>query len=254
MDLSEHATRNRAQWNTWAADYAEAGRRNWASTEPSWGVWSLPESTVDFFGGIERFAGRRAIELGCGTGYVSSWLARAGAQVTGIDISEAQLATAGELQAQHGLTGISFLQASAEGVPLPDGSFDLAVSEYGASIWCDPYAWIPEAARLLTVGGELIFLVNGLLAMLCMDEAGIHRTLRRPAFGLHRVEWDDDDSVEFHLPHGEWIRLLRANGFEVERLLELQAPEDATSTYPWADPEWARRWPTEEVWHVRKVR
>ncbi len=34
------------------------------------------------------------------------------------------------------------------------------VSEYGASIGCDPYTWIPEAARLLRPGGQLIFLVN----------------------------------------------------------------------------------------------
>ncbi|MCW2973005.1 MAG: type 11 methyltransferase [Thermoleophilia bacterium] len=254
MNLPEHATRNRAQWNTWAADFVDAGRRNWATAEPSWGIWNLPGSRVDFFQGIERFAGTDAIELGCGTGYVSSWLTRAGARVTGIDISDEQLRTAGELRAQHDLTDISFLQASAEAVPLPDASFDLAVSEYGASIWCDPYAWIPEAARLLRVGGELIFLVNGLLAMLCMDEAGIQPALQRPLFGLHRVEWDDDDSVEFHLPHGEWIRLLRANGFEVERLLELQAPADAKTTSTWADSAWATKWPTEEVWHARKVR
>jgi len=35
------------------------------------------------------------------------------------------------------------------------------ISEYGASIWCDPYRWIPEASRLLRPGGDLVFLVNG---------------------------------------------------------------------------------------------
>ena len=41
------------------------------------------------------------------------------------------------------------IHADAERVPLQDSSFDLAISEYGAALWCDPYRWIPEAARIL---------------------------------------------------------------------------------------------------------
>ena len=71
---------------------------------------------------------------------------------------------------------------------------------------------------------------------------------------MHRFEWPDDESVDFHLPHGEMIRLLRECGFEVEELRELQAPEGATTRYPWIDGEWAHRWPSEEVWKARKTR
>ncbi len=56
-------------------------------------------------------------------------------------------------------------------VPLPDASFDLAISEYGAAIWADPYRWIPEAARLLRPGGDLIFLGNSVLVMLAVPDA-----------------------------------------------------------------------------------
>lgn len=206
-------------------------------------------------GGIGRFAGQDAIELGCGAGYVSSWLARAGARVTGIDISDEQLATARRLQAEHRLDGITFLQASAEDVPLPDASFDLAISEYGACLWCDPYLWVPEAARLLRPGGELVFLTNSPLSVMCMDEPGLATTttLHRPQFGMHAQEWPDDDSTEFHLPHSAWIDLLRANGLQVERLIELQAPEGASTRYEYASAEWARQWPSEEVWVARRV-
>ena len=92
------------------------------------------------------------VELGCGTAYFSAWLASRGARPVGIDITPAQLETARRMQAEFGLD-FPLIEASAEDVPLPDESFDLAISEYGASIWADPYRWIPEAARLLRPGG-----------------------------------------------------------------------------------------------------
>jgi hypothetical protein len=115
--------------------------------------------------------------------------------------------------------------------------------------------WVPEAARLLRPGGRLRFLTNHWLMMLCAPEYdGIAATneLVRPAFGMHRVEWPDDPGVEFHLMHGDWIRLLRANGFEIEDLVELRPREGATTRYPFVTFEWARQWPCEEVWKVRK--
>ena len=183
-------------------------------------------------------AGLDAIELGCGTGYVSAWLARRGARPVGIDNSEAQLATARRFQQEFGLE-FPLLHGNAEEVPFPDGSFDLAISEYGASIWCDPYRWIPEAARLLRPGGRLVFLVNSVLLMLCVpddEDAPATDRLLRPYFGMHRFEWPDDDSVEFHLPHGEMIALLRDTGFEVEGLTEIRPPEDCRDPLSVRDP------------------
>src|SRR5207244_3196180 len=99
----------------------------------------------------------------------------------------------------------------------------------------DPYRWIPEAARLLRPGGELIFLVNGTFLMLCapdLDSEGpATDRLRRDYFGMHRFEWADAPTVEFHLGYGDWIRLLRSNGFEVVELrryeLMLNLPAEA---------------------------
>jgi SAM-dependent methyltransferase len=56
---------------------------------------------------------------------------------------------------------------NAEETDFADASFDLVVSEYGASIWCNPYHWISEAARLLRPGGNLAFLINSVLLILC---------------------------------------------------------------------------------------
>jgi SAM-dependent methyltransferase len=174
--------------------------------------------------------------------------------VVGIDNSAAQLATARRLQRKHGLE-FTLIHGNAERTQYPDESFDLAISEYGVCLWADPYRWVPEAARILRPGGELIFLVNSALLTLCMpEEVGITATdrLQRPAFGIHRMEWPDEIGVEFHLSHGDWLRLFRRNGFEIEDLIEVQAPEAGTTRYPYVTLQWARQWPSEEVWKVRR--
>jgi SAM-dependent methyltransferase len=251
-ELPDHVRRNRAAWDAWAADHEAAGRRAWARDEPTWGIWSVPESELRVLPDVE---GLDAIELGCGTAYVSAWLARRGARPVGVDTSAAQLANARRFQAEFGLD-FPLLAASAEDVPLPDASFDLAISEYGASIWCDPTRWVPEAGRLLRPGGRLIFLVNGTLAMLTApDEDGVPsgESLLRPYFGMGRFEWPDQASVEFHLGYGDWIRLLRRTGFEIEDLLEVRPSDDAETRFPYVTLEWARRWPSEEIWRARKA-
>lgn len=254
--LPDHVARNRAYWDEINAPrYAESGRRAWARDAISWGVFGVPEEELR---ALPEVADRDVIELGCGTAYFSAWLARRGARVTGIDNSEAQLATARALQETHDLH-FPLIHGNAESVPLPDASFDVAISEYGASIWADPYRWIPEAARLLRPGGELVFLVNGTLWVLCVpetDDAGpAADRLLRPYFGMHRFEWPDDPSVEFHLGYGDWIRLLRGNDFEVLDLVEVLAPADADAGLMegLVDPDWARQWPAEQIWRARKV-
>jgi SAM-dependent methyltransferase len=161
--------------------------------------------------------------------------------------------TAARLQREHGVD-FPLLVGNAERVPYPDASFDLAISEYGACLWADPDAWVPEAARLLRPGGRLVFLTNGYVLMMCVpdDDQPADEHLLRSSFGMHRFEWPDDASVEFHLSHGDWVRLLRASGFEILDLIELQAPPGATTSAPYVTSEWARRWPSEEVWIARK--
>jgi SAM-dependent methyltransferase len=252
-ELPKHVTQNRAYWDKLAKDYAEAGRRNWKQNEPTWGIWGIPESEARILPNVK---GLDVIELGCGTAYVSAWLARCGARVTGIDNSAEQLKTARSLQEEYSLH-FPLIHGNAESVPLSDSSFDLAISEYGACIWCDPYAWIPEASRLLRSGVRLIFLGNGSILMLCMnDDENVPASskLLRDYFGMHRFEFPDGGgSVEFHLGYGDWIRLLRANNFEIENLIELRPPEGGKTAYPFVDLQWARRWPSEEVWIATKA-
>jgi SAM-dependent methyltransferase len=226
-------------------------REAWGKEEIQWGVFEIPESELGVLGDV---AGLDVVELGCGTAYFSAWLAKRGARPVGVDPTPAQLATAREMQKEFGLE-FPLVEGVGENVPLPDASFDLVLSEYGASIWADPYKWIPEAARLLRDGGRLVFLRNSTLVVLCMTmDPPAREALVRPQRGLHRVDWDDTGEVEFHLGHGDWIDLLRASGFEVEGLLELYAPDDAETHwyYNYVSAEWAQKWPPEEVWVARK--
>ena len=250
--LREHVAENRRLWDAMAPDWVARGERNWAQAEPDWGEWCIPESELRMF--PDELGGKDAVELGCGTAYVSSWMARRGARPVGIDNSEVQLGTARRLQREHGLD-FPLLHGNAEAVPYPDASFDFAISEYGASLWCDPELWIPEAARLLRPGGRLVFMVNSYLMSLCLSEqqnASATNALQRPGFGLRRLEWSFETGVEFHLSHASWIRLLRKNGFEIEDLIEVLPPETSTTRYNFVDLAWSRQWPSEEVWKARK--
>lgn len=230
------------------------GPKNWATSEITWGIWNIPESEVLGFGPKFDFRGKEAVELGCGTAYFSAWLAKLGARPTGIDVTAVQLDIAQKLQKEHGIE-FPLVEGNAEQIPFSDESFDIVVSEYGASIWCDTFKWVSEASRVLRPGGILVFLRNSTLQSLCVPDRGaIDNTLKRPLFGMHRIEWDDGEkSVEFHLPAGQLIALLRSHNFEIEHLYEIQAPADAPPlTFEYMDTEWAKKWPSEEVWRARK--
>jgi len=250
----DYVARNRALWTQTNAEYTDgAAGRAWSDRPFTWGVFGVPEAELDALGDV---AGLDVVELGCGTAYLAAWLARRGAHPVGVDVTPAQLDTARRMQEETGLM-FPLVEANAEEVPLPDASFDLAVSEYGASLWCDPSRWIPEAARLLRPGGRLVFVTNSMLATLCVPwgPGPATETLQRPQRGIYAVTWEDEDGLEFHIGHGDWIDVLRRAGFEVERLVELYAPDDATDHpyYDTASVDWARKWPSEDLWVARKT-
>ena len=254
--LPDYAVNNRKHWTEANSRYTAAtAREKWAQGHVHWGVWHTPESEVKALPDVK---GLDVIELGCGTAYFGAWLKKRGARrVVGVDVTPAQLATAREMNAEFGL-GLEFIEANAEDVPLPDASFDLAVSEYGASIWCDPYRWIPEAARLLRPAGELLFMRSSTLQLLCCpDEGQVAESLIRPQKNMHRLNWTEggERTTEFHISGSEMFRLLRETGFALLDFRELFAPDDAVDHpyYSYVPAAWAKRWPAEEIWHARKA-
>jgi SAM-dependent methyltransferase len=248
----DHVARNRQAWDRVSSEYQAEHDEQLGVDEVVWGGWSIPEREL---GVLEDVAGKEILELGCGAARFSIKLARLGARCVGVDVSPRQLEHARRLQAE---TGIEFplVEANAENVPLPDESFDVVFCDHGGMTWADPYRTVPEAARLLRPRGLLAFNMSSPLATICTDESsdGSTAELRRDYFGMHRIEDTSWEAIEFQLPYGEWIRLLRSNGFEVEALIELRPPPSATTTYTgWVPLDWARRWPGENIWKARKV-
>jgi SAM-dependent methyltransferase len=251
LEYPDYVARNVENWTEANEQYTGPNARAaWSKEELSYGVFGVPESSVKVLGDV---AGLDVLDLGCGTAYVSAWLIRQGARPVGVDPTPAQLATAREMQKEFGLE-FPLVEAVGESVPLPDASFDLVISEYGASIWADPERWIPEAARLLRPRGRLVFLRNSTISMLCMALDGETEVLQRPQRELRKITWSDTGETNFHAPPGELIDILGAAGLAVERLVELYAPDDAATHeyYKYVSAEWARKWPAEEIWVARK--
>jgi ubiquinone/menaquinone biosynthesis C-methylase UbiE len=250
-DLTEHARRNREFWDRQSEAYHERNAR-FIERGLAWGLWQLPEKELRVLDG--DVAGKDVLELGCGAAEWSRALARLGAHATGLDNSAARLEHAHRAVAEEGLD-VRLVHASAEAIPLPDASFDLVLADWGAPTFADPYLFVPEVARVLRRGGVFAFSGSTPLAWLAFDEPADawDDRLHRDYFGMH--SWDDPEgAVEFNLPTGEWIRLFRAHGLEIEDLIEIRPPEGAASTYrDEAATAWARRWPMEQIWKVRKA-
>ena len=239
---------NRALWAVMNERFTDAAADEmWARSDIVWGLFSVAERDLGVLGQVRDLD---VAELACGTAYFSAWLARAGATTVAIDLSIEQLATARRLQQELGPV-FGLVQADAERVPLESERFDLVVSEHGVAAWCDPERWLPEAARLLRPGGRLVFLTNSHLSALCVpDEEGVaEERLVRGQRETYRVHWSGG-GIEFHPSHGEWVRLLRRCGFEVEALHEIYAPPDGRDHpfYEIVSRAWAARWPAEELW------
>ena len=252
-ELPGHVERNRAFWDDYSDRYQADHGPQLALHGAAWGVWQIPERELRILGEV---TGRDVLELGCGAAQWSIALAKMQARPIGLDLSLRQLEHAARLMEAAGVN-VPLIHGSAEAVPLPDASLDVIFCDHGAMVFADPYATVPETARLLRDGGLLAFSMHTPIAEAAWPAGsdGPVERLTNSYFGMHRVDLGEADHAEFQLPYGEWIRLFRRNGFVVEDLVELRPAPGATSTYyDDAARQWARRWPLEHVWKVRRRR
>ena len=116
----EYLQGNVDAWQQEAASYVAAAEHAWATHEPHWGIWRIPETSARLL--PDDMSGLNCIELGCGTAYVSAWMCRRGARVIGIDPTPNQLETARRLKREYGLD-FAIEHGFAESVPYPDENF-----------------------------------------------------------------------------------------------------------------------------------
>jgi SAM-dependent methyltransferase len=246
----DDARRNRRSWDEDADSYQAQHEKTLSGRKAfAWGAWRLPEDDVGLLGDV---AGKEVLELGCGGAQWSIALSERGAWAVGLDNSAGQLRHARHLTKQA-RARVPLVQSAAESVPFVDESFDIVLSDYGATLFADPYATVPESARILRPRGLFVFTTSSPFLDLFWDDSDkIASTMQRPYFGLHRFEWPEEDTVEFNLPYGEWIQLFRRNRFTVEDLIEVRPPKDAPTTYEGRPLWWARKWPTEIIWKLSK--
>ncbi len=240
---------NREAWNADSDHYQGRHASDLGERPLAWGVWRIPESELNVLGDVK---GRDILEYGCGAAQWSIALAAAGARPVGVDLSDRQLVHARRLAREAGVH-VPLIQADGELLPFGNASFDVIFCDHGAMTFGNPECTVAEAKRLLRPGGVLAFCLATPWLDVCWDSTkrAVTDRLVEDYFGLGLMEYDGKTYYQFG--YGEWIRLFREHDFVVEDLIEIQAPLDQETTYEdFVRHEWARRWPAEQIWKVRK--
>lgn len=247
---ADHVQKNRAMWEAQSDSYEARHSAVLAGEKAmTWGLWRIPETELNVLGNV---LGKDILEYGCGAARWSIALTQVGARPVGLDITARQLYHA---QREMAAANVNFplVQANAETVPLADNSFDIAFCDWGAMTFCDPYKTVPEVARVLRPGGLFAFACGTAFNYVCFNQVAdtFETGLLNDYFGMRKLEWED--SVDFFLTYGDWVRLFRHNNFIIEDLIENRPAEGVSSTYrSESENNWARHWPMENIWKVRK--
>ena len=150
-----------------------------------------------------------ALDVGCGTGFLSLLLAKLGHRVTGIDVAGAMLAMARSKAAAYGLT-VNFRYADAEAPDLPAGGFDLIIERHVLWTLSHPASALDSWRHLLRHDGRLVLIEGHWEGMKPRDEyTQIYGEL--PLFGGR--------------PDKEIVELIRSRGFNMVTTEPLMEPE-----------------------------
>ena len=237
--------KNRAFWNSISTTYQVEHGPTLHQHPMAWGVWRIPESELGVLGRVDD---RDVLELGCGAAQWTGALAQAHARVIGVDLSDQQLTHA---RAQS--ASLSLVQGDAESLPFRSEAFDIVFCDHGATVFASPHATIPEVSRVLKPTGLFAFCMSTPIRDICFDPATDAVTTRLASEYLVSQPSMTVKAFRSSCPYGEWIRLFRRHQLVVEDLIELRPPAHATTTYSDFVPiEWARKWPGEHIWKLRK--
>lgn len=136
------------------AQFKDNQRKAWSTFAPTELYTSQPAARLAVFAQIR--AGQRVLDVACGTGVVALAAARAGAHVTGVDLTPELLKRARENAAITGAE-IDWREGDVEALPFPDASFDVVVSQFGHMFAPRPDVATREMLRVLKPGGRIAF-------------------------------------------------------------------------------------------------
>ena len=134
--------------------FKESQKQGWVHFGP------VEALTIPPAAGLVRHAqirsSERVLDVGCGTGVVAITAARAGARVTGIDLTPELLQRARE-NARVSEVEIDWHEGDAENLPFSDAGFDVVVSQFGHIFAPRPDVAVAEMLRVLRPGGRIAF-------------------------------------------------------------------------------------------------
>jgi SAM-dependent methyltransferase len=236
---------NAAFWDAYAPGYQREHLPELGETSFVWCPEGVTEDEARLLGDV---GGRRVLDVGCGGGQTTRWLAERGADVVGFDLSAEQLRLA------RAMGGARVVRADAEALPFADGTFDLACSAYGALPFvADSARVMREVARVLRPGGRWVFSVTHPFRW-CFPDDPTERGLTVSASYFDRTPYVEQDErgtalyVEHHRTFGDRVRDVVGAGLTILDVVEPEWPDGHETTYAQWGPLRGRLLPGTAIW------
>jgi len=235
--LGETARTAKEWWDSWADQF----QTEYGGADIPVGIaWGPGAPHGDDLGLLGDLDGTQAVELGCGGGQFGVAVSKQGADVTGIDLSEAQLTHARTTADEHG-QDLEFIESSVTDMPmLADATYDLAFSAFAFQWVSDLRACLKETYRILQPGGRLVFSVDHpYYKILDPDTHEFTASYFDDAPRREYSETLDAEMVIHRRTVSETVQLLTDVGFTIETIREpgYQDPEDYDSAFGSFVPE-----------------
>ncbi len=228
---AESARANRSWWDASAAGYQREHGEFLGDVDLLWCPEGLRERDACLLGDVTD---RDVLEIGCGAAQGARWLVDAGARVTALDVSGAQLRQSRTLDARSGVAVPRLVQADAQRLPFADGRFDVVCSAFGAVPFvADSAGVMREVARVLRPGGRWVFSVSHPTRWAFPDDPGPEGLTARQSY-FDRTPYVEVDAegqavyVEHHRTLGDRVREIVAAGLALDDLLEPEWPAGHT--------------------------